>query len=537
MKKIKLKCLLQSIKKIIYKSASDFLVSIFLCNPIQKKIQRKISEIFCQFLELIPYYFFLFSEVTNSITVDSSVIAIIVAMGSKSLQHPALRGRRGCYISLACSIGSISIACGSLLQIQNTTDRISLQRGLFLTSMGFIYFVSLTDFFNKYLLETPQGIKFRKRYRLMMSDVMEITNKIVSAVQAAFSCLAGFIVCKSTCSKSFVYASHFFMEAYAWFGTAYFMYDIWSMYKVHTQKISDKLKLIKLTSNPAFTPSPTLNHTTNGLYDKHIAANAKKSLASPLSTSSSPTCSPTASPIDETSPLFHKRHHEDEIYDYDGEPIQIPEGGNWDFLKYVITHPVMMIHHVFIGTFGLLVVTYIRGGGHCIYSYMFMMEFSTPFVSLRSILSTLGMKNSRTYIANGLVMLGSFFLCRIVMWPYVFYKYSEVINSSFIDSIATLPRGCIISVLILFLPQVYWFFLMLKGALKVFLPSENNSFTGKLKKTKNNNLSSVTDNSQAQFLSTPLMKNCNLSNNCNNTAKLNNTTGIDLTLKTTNGKN
>ncbi|XP_055906157.1 uncharacterized protein LOC129941512 [Eupeodes corollae] len=455
-------------------------------------------------------------------------------MGTKSLQHPALRGRRGCYLSLACSIGSISIACGSLLQIQNSTDRISLQRGLFLTSMGFIYFVSLTDFFNKYLLETPQGIKFRKKYRLMMSDVMEITNKIVSAVQAAFSCLAGFIVCKSTCSKSFVYASHFFMEAYAWFGTAYFMYDIWSMYKVHTQKISDKLKLMKLTSNPAFTPSPTLSHTTNGLYDKHIAANAKKSFAA--SSNSSTTPSPTASPIDETSPLFHKRHHEDEIYDYDGEPIQIPEGGNWDFLKYVITHPVMMIHHVFIGTFGLLVVTYIRGGGHCIYSYMFMMEFSTPFVSLRSILSTLGMKNSRAYIANGLVMLGSFFLCRIVMWPYVFYKYSEVINSTFIDSIATLPRGCIISVLILFLPQVYWFFLMLKGALKVFLPSKSKSFPiTKHKESKNNNLSPMTEDSQ-QFLSPPILKNGNLSKLNTTTTSTKSTTGIDLT-STTNGKN
>lgn len=82
-----------------------------------------------------------------------------------------------CYVSLACSIGSISLALGSLFQIPNTTDRISTQRGLFLTSLGFIYFISLTDFCNKYLLETKQGIKFRKKYRLMMSDVMDMTNK------------------------------------------------------------------------------------------------------------------------------------------------------------------------------------------------------------------------------------------------------------------------------------------------------------------------------------------------------------------------
>lgn len=85
--------------------------------------------------------------------------------------------RCGCYFSLACSIGSMSLACGSLWQIPNTTDRLTLQRGLFLTSLGFIYFISLTDFCNKYLLETKRGQQFRNKYRLMISDVLEITNK------------------------------------------------------------------------------------------------------------------------------------------------------------------------------------------------------------------------------------------------------------------------------------------------------------------------------------------------------------------------
>lgn len=84
---------------------------------------------------------------------------------------------RGCYFSLAFSIGSMGLACGSLWQIPNSSDRISLQRGLVLTSLGFIYFVSLTDFCNKYLLETTHGQRFRRKYRLMMSDVLEITNK------------------------------------------------------------------------------------------------------------------------------------------------------------------------------------------------------------------------------------------------------------------------------------------------------------------------------------------------------------------------
>lgn len=31
--------------------------------------------------------------------------------------------------------------------------------------------------------------------------------------------------------------SHYISEAYAWFGAAYFLYDIWSMYVVHVAEI------------------------------------------------------------------------------------------------------------------------------------------------------------------------------------------------------------------------------------------------------------------------------------------------------------
>lgn len=97
-----------------------------------------------------------------------------------------------------------------------------------------------------------------------------------------------------------------------------------------------------------------------------------------------------------------------------------------------------------------------------------MMEFSTPFVSLRSILSTMGLKDSRAYILNGLAMLATFFVCRVCMWPYVMWRYSVAIDAaSMWAAMCGLPRGCLISIAILFLPQLYWFYLMVMGALKV----------------------------------------------------------------------
>lgn len=87
-----------------------------------------------------------------------------------------LKNSRGCYFSLAFTIGSFGIAWGSLLSV-SPSDRISLQRGALLSSLGAVYFTSLTNFINKFLLETSNGLKIRKRFRLKFSDVLDITNR------------------------------------------------------------------------------------------------------------------------------------------------------------------------------------------------------------------------------------------------------------------------------------------------------------------------------------------------------------------------
>lgn len=69
----------------------------------------------------------------------------------------------------------------------------------------------------------------------------------------------------------------------------------------------------------------------------------------------------------------------------------------------------------------------------CVLSFIYIMETSTPFVSIRSILSTLGYKNTKLYIINGLLMIGTFFVFRICIVPYAFYWYSTYSNKSLLD--------------------------------------------------------------------------------------------------------
>ncbi|XP_067014934.1 TLC domain-containing protein 3A isoform X3 [Anabrus simplex] len=242
---------------------------------------------------------------------------------------------------LVSVLGSIGMAAGSVLLL-GPEDRISPARGAWLSLLGLVFFVSLFDLLNHVALRTSVGHMFRKKYELTLAEVLDISNKTVSAVQAVLSCITGTVVCVWSCTRNFLRSSHFMSEAYAWFGAAYFFYDIWSMYRVHAI-------------------------TFNG-HSKRLA--------------------------------------------------------RW--CEYVKQQPVIVLHHLFIGSFGFLIIVYLRGGlGDCVFGFVYLMELSTPFVSFRGILSKL-------------------------------------------KTVLSLPVGCKIGILILMVPQLYWFCLMVHGAFRVF---------------------------------------------------------------------
>lgn len=355
---------------------------------------------------------------------------------------------RGCIFPLLYSLGSFGLACASLWELK-PSDRITVQRGALLISLGFVYFITLTEFLNKLILRTSVGLSFVKKYRLRISDVLDITNKIVSAVQATFSCVAGFIVCRWSCPLNFLQASHFMSESYAWFAASYFFYDIWSMYKVYAAEASNRIMA-------------TLGLTASG-----VAKNGK--------TNNDVAAQPDASEQKTTEVQALS-----DIPSITNGTLSILSTGKMgipSFVRYLISHKLMVFHHLFIGSYGLVVISYLRGGlGDCVFSFMYMMELSTPFVSFRGILSIMGLKESKMYVINGLVMVVSFFWCRIFLMPYVCYYYSQVVNLPFFEAFWGLPRGCKISIMALFLPQLYWFRLMLRGAIKVFF--KNNKSPG-----------------------------------------------------------
>ncbi|CAG9814988.1 unnamed protein product [Phaedon cochleariae] len=284
-------------------------------------------------------------------------------------------------------------------------EHISIRRGLLLFVSGLLFFTCLYLTINTLFLHTTTGRKIVKRYKLESSDIYDISNKQVSAVQALFCCLTGLTSICYSCSRNILKTSHYISEAYGWFGAAYFAYDIWSMYEVYTAK----------------------RDLIGGRFNRAVGGDGWAERAT-----------------------------------------------KW--AEYLVDNAVIVGHHVFIGGFGFLVITSLRGGlGDCFFGFIYLMEASTPFVSLRGILSKIGLKNTPIYVINGLMMLAAFFVCRIAMFPYVIHLYSKSIKVDFISALHTLPRGCLISIAILLLPQIYWFYLMLVGATKVLKKSVSNN--------------------------------------------------------------
>lgn len=105
-----------------------------------------------------------------------------------------------------------------------------------------------------------------------------------------------------SCTRDMLKTSHYISEAYAWFGAAYFLYDIWSMYKVQIAVNEDNRN----------------GEVSNG--------NLKNGLSHSVETETKKDTSGALSEF-------------------------------WDFVK---SNPLIVGHHVFVGGFGFLVITVIE---------------------------------------------------------------------------------------------------------------------------------------------------------------------------------
>jgi len=147
-----------------------------------------------------------------------------------------------------------------------------------------------------------------------------------------------------------------------------------------------------------------------------------------------------------------------------------------EVMRFLMAKPMIILHHTFVPLVGFPLLMHYRGGsGDCLLGTSFLIEASTPFVSLRVILVHLKMKDSLLYVVNGLLMLLSFFLCRVMLFPYLYYWYACLIDMSLLSTLLSISPWVHLAVMGLWSPQLIWFHRMLKGSLKLIKDAKKRS--------------------------------------------------------------
>ncbi|XP_068249841.1 TLC domain-containing protein 3A-like isoform X1 [Palaemon carinicauda] len=135
--------------------------------------------------------------------------------------------------------------------------------------------------------------------------------------------------------------------------------------------------------------------------------------------------------------------------------------------SYIKRRALLVAHHVVIAFILCPVLVYRDGIGDFFVGCFYCVELSGPFTNMRIVLSRFGLKDSKWYVSNGIAMIVSFALCRIMLIPYMYITYGYTYQLNVIEVIRKIPLHCNLGCLLVLLPQIHWLRLMILGAVKL----------------------------------------------------------------------
>lgn len=76
------------------------------------------------------------------------------------------------------------------------------------------------------------------------------------------------------------------------------------------------------------------------------------------------------------------------------------------------------------------------------------------------------MKGTRLYLVVSIIMVVTFFFCRIFLIPYMIHVYCVQTSQTLVAGLLSLPLACKVGTTSFYCLNMYWFYLMLKGCVK-----------------------------------------------------------------------
>ncbi|XP_053703680.1 ceramide synthase [Synchiropus splendidus] len=130
---------------------------------------------------------------------------------------------------------------------------------------------------------------------------------------------------------------------------------------------------------------------------------------------------------------------------------------------------LLVLHHIALLTILLPVTLFFRKEqGDFFIGCLFLTELSTPFVSLGKILIQLSLQESWVHKVNGGMVLLTFFMCRIALFPYMYLVYGQHYGIPLYSVPFHLPLSTNLGNVCILAPQVYWFVLLCRKGYRLY---------------------------------------------------------------------
>ncbi|XP_015225679.1 TLC domain-containing protein 3A [Cyprinodon tularosa] len=130
---------------------------------------------------------------------------------------------------------------------------------------------------------------------------------------------------------------------------------------------------------------------------------------------------------------------------------------------------LLVLHHIALLTILLPITLFFRKDqGDFFIGCLFLTELSTPFVSLGKILIQLSLQDCWLHKANGGMVLVTFFMCRIALFPFMYWMYGRHYGIPLYSVPFHLPLSANLGNLCILAPQVYWFVLLCRKGYRLY---------------------------------------------------------------------
>uniref|UniRef100_A0A672H138 TLC domain containing 3A n=1 Tax=Salarias fasciatus TaxID=181472 RepID=A0A672H138_SALFA len=135
---------------------------------------------------------------------------------------------------------------------------------------------------------------------------------------------------------------------------------------------------------------------------------------------------------------------------------------------------LLVLHHIALLTILLPVTLFFRKDqGDFFIGCLFLTELSTPFVSLGKILIQVRQHDCWLHKANGGMVLFTFFMCRIALFPFMYWMYGRHYGIPLYSVPFHLPLSTNLGNSCILAPQVYWFVLLCRKGYRLYQRSRH----------------------------------------------------------------